>query len=97
MGWKRYENEEPGCFSITSKQNKKGCYLCETDKEMIDSRVRKELGVKKALQAKVRKDIIAMTQILDIDDIDNIDFGVASSGDGSELIDADEVVTTGVV
>ena len=38
-----------------------------------------------------------MTQILDIDDIDNIDFGVASSGDGSELIDADEVVTTGVV
>lgn len=55
MGWKRYENEEPGCFSVTSKQNKKGCYLCETDKEMIDSRVRKELGVKKALQAKVRE------------------------------------------
>lgn len=29
--------------------------MCETDKEMIDSRVRKELGVKKALQAKVRE------------------------------------------
>ena len=41
--------------------------------------------------------MIAMTQILDIDDIDDIDFGVGSSGDGSEVIDADEVVSTGVV
>ena len=53
MGCKRQENEEPGYFGVTSKQNKEGCYLCETDKEMIDIRVRKELGVKKALQAKV--------------------------------------------
>ena len=38
-----------------------------------------------------------MTQILDIDDIDDVDFGVGSNGDGSEVIDADEVLSTAVV